>query len=62
MDECKFLIKPEECAEHSFADMVRFFNGSSAWGDKVCQKCGAIYHWQYDLPSVVPGYQETKPY
>ena len=57
-----FLVKVKDCTEHSFTDQVRFFNGSSAWGNKVCQKCGAIYQWQYDFPNVTPGYQETRPY
>ena len=56
-----FLTDPEECTEHSFHDLVRFFNGRSAYGDKICQKCGEIYSWQYDFPDVRDA-QETRPY
>ena len=46
--EAKFKTHPRDCREHSFHDLVRFTNGRSAWGDKICQKCGAIHSWQYD--------------
>ena len=61
MDEEIFLVDPQNCTEHSFHDLVRFFNGRSAYGDKICQKCGTLYHWQYDFPEVTLA-GETKPY
>ena len=56
-----FLTKQSECLEHSFTDLVRFWNGRSAWGDKICQKCGETYSWQYDFPNITTA-EECKPY
>ena len=47
---------------HSLVHMVRFDNGTSAWGDMICQKCGKTYSWQYDYnPNAYAGH-EPKPF
>jgi hypothetical protein len=43
---------------HSLVHMVRFDNGTSAWGDMICQKCGKTYSWQYDYnPNAYAGHE-----
>lgn len=58
-----FKTKQEDCTEHSLVDICRLDNGRSIFGEKICQKCGAVYRWQYDYD--VNGYNVThnpRPY
>ncbi len=61
MDEAEFLTDPSKCTDHHFTDLVRFWNGRSAYGTKLCQKCGTTHKWQYDFPDVRDA-GETVPY
>ena len=62
MNDQIFKVKEENCVEHSLIDMCRFYNGRSAWGTKICQKCGAELNWQSDyVTSNVDGH-EARPY
>ena len=45
---------------HSLVHMVRFDNGTSAWGEMLCQKCGKTYSWQYDYNGYAG--HEPKPF
>jgi hypothetical protein len=56
-----FQTSQPNCAEHSFTDLVRFWNGQSAFGTKICQKCGFQYEWQFDIPNSRTAV-EPKPY
>ena len=62
MDDDIFLVHPQICTEHSFHDLARFYNGCSAWGTKICQKCGTNYEWQYDYETQYHSTIDTKPY
>jgi len=46
---------------HSLIDLVRFNNGRSCYGDKICQKCGLVYSWQYDY-AIDNTNHESRPY
>lgn len=61
METLTFKIKPADCVSHELVDLVRLTNGCSAWGDKICQICGAIHSWQYDYETH-HHVTETKPY